>query len=275
MSLSLEGLGVGYHRSPILPPVTATATAGRLTVLLGPNGSGKSTLLRTVAGLQPALSGAVRLSTAGAEPVDVLGMGVRDRARRVAVVLTDRFDGAQLTGGDLVALGRHPHLRVGGRLRDADRTAIRSALSAMHADELAGRKLVEMSDGQRQRVLVARALAQDPALLLLDEPSAFLDAPSRIDLLAVLADVAAERQIPVLVSTHDVEAAIRTGQDGWLIDPAAGELGELVTGTVAELSRAAIGRAFDTDRVRFDPGDVSFRLRSSPLAGRSAPERHG
>lgn len=256
MSLVLDRLGVGYRHTPILPPVTATAVAGRLTVLLGPNGSGKSTLLRTVAGLQPALGGAARLAGTGPGPVDLLGIGVRERARRVAVVLTDRFDGALLTGGDLVALGRHPHLRVGGRLRDADRAAIGAALSAMHAADLAGRKLVEMSDGQRQRVLVARALAQEPSLLLLDEPSAFLDAPSRIDLLAVLSEVAAQRQIPVLVSTHDVEAAIRIGQDGWLIDR-----GELVTGSVEELSRSAIGEAFDTARVRFDPTAVTFRLR--------------
>jgi iron complex transport system ATP-binding protein len=253
--LELSALTVGYGRTAVLQPVSETARPGRVTVLLGPNGSGKSTLLRTVAGLQPALAGRVRLGTQ-----DLLSMDPRARARELAVVLTDRFDVGLMRGADVVALGRHPHLGITGSLKPADHAAIGRALSAVHAEELADRRLAEMSDGQRQRILIARALAQEPALLLLDEPSAFLDAPSRIELLAVLRRIAAQRRIPILVSTHDVEAAIRVGQDGWVIDQ-----GSVRSGTVDSLARNVIGEAFDTPAVRFDPADATFRLRRDRL----------
>lgn len=250
-ALHLRQLSVGYRHTALLDPVTQDASPGRVTVLLGPNGCGKSTLLRVVAGLQPALSGDVRLG-----PTPLAGLDPRSRARRIAVVLTDRFEPGLLRGADVVALGRHPHLGFSGGLRPADHAAIAAALADVHAEDLAGRLLQEMSDGQRQRILIARALAQQPELLLLDEPSAFLDAPSRIELLAVLRRIAVERDIPVLVSTHDVEAAIRAGQDGWVIDR-----GVLRSGTVEALADSVIGEAFDTPRVRFDPTDATFRLR--------------
>ncbi|WP_029137858.1 ABC transporter ATP-binding protein [Nakamurella lactea] len=250
-SLRLAGLSVGYRKRPVLQPVTESAEPGRVTVLLGPNGSGKSTLLRTVAGLQPPLAGQIHLGDD-----DLLAMDPRARARQLAVVLTDRFEVGLLRGGDVVALGRHPYLGMGGSLRPADRAAVAAALAAVHAEELADRLLAEMSDGQRQRILIARALAQEPRLLLLDEPSAFLDAPSRIELLAVLRRIAEQRGIPILVSTHDVEAAIRAGQDGWVIDQ-----GRMRSGTVEMLARTVIGDAFDTPAVRFDAADSTFRLR--------------
>lgn len=249
--LDLTGLRVGYRKTSVMAPVSERAQPGRVTVLLGPNGSGKSTLLRTIAGLQPALAGTVRLGE-----VDLLSMDPRARARELAVVLTDRFEVGLLLGGDVVALGRHPHQGAGASLKPADRTAIAAALAAVHAEDLAGRRLAEMSDGQRQRILIARALAQEPSLLLLDEPSAFLDAPSRIELLAVLRRIAAERHIPILVSTHDVEAAIRAGQDGWVIDR-----GVIRSGPVEALAQKVIGESFDTPAVRFHPGDATFRLR--------------
>jgi iron complex transport system ATP-binding protein len=249
--LELAGLLVGYRKTPVMAPVSQRAQPGRVTVLLGLNGSGKSTLLRTIAGLQPALAGTVRLGE-----VELLTMDPRARARVLAVVLTDRFDVGLLRGGDVVALGRHPHLGAGASLKPADRAAMAAALVAVHAEDLAGCRLAEMSDGQRQRILIARALAQEPSLLLLDEPSAFLDAPSRIELLAVLRRIAEERLIPILVSTHDVEAAIRAGQDGWVIDR-----GVIRSGAMESLARKVIGESFDTPAVRFHPADATFRLR--------------
>jgi len=257
--LVLEGFSVGYQagwRRPdkiILAGLDLRAAAGRVTVLLGPNGSGKSTLLRSIAGLQRPLAGAVTLagdSLAGLDP--------RARAARLAVVLTERFDPGLLRGGDVVALGRFPHQKRSGTLRPADQRAVTDALTAVHAEDLVEVLLARMSDGQRQRVMIARALAQEPALLLLDEPSAFLDAPARIELLAVLRRVAAERGIPVVASTHDVEAAVRMGQDGWLIGPGS----RCTTGTVAALAASgAIGASFDTTAVTFEPGSGMFRLR--------------
>jgi len=247
--------GQGWRRPPtvVLHEVSLRAAAGRVTVLLGPNGSGKSTLLRSVAGLQRPLGGRVLL---GGQSIGELDP--RRRAAQLAVVLTERFDPGLLRGGDVVRLGRYPHRTGAGNLTAADRAAIARAMAAVHADGLEDVALTRMSDGQRQRVMIARALAQEPALLLLDEPSAFLDAPARIELLALLRRIAAARGIAVVASTHDVEAALRMGQDGWLIGP-----GSLVTSApVADLAAGgAIGAAFDSPAVAFDPESWTFRLR--------------
>lgn len=257
--LLLSGVTVGYpggvRRSPVvvLRDVSLRADAGRVTVLLGPNGSGKSTLLRSVAGLQRLLGGRVLLAGTSITDLDP-----RQRAARVAVVLTERFDPGLLRGEDVVRLGRYPHRNSAGNLTATDRAVIAGALGAVHADGLETVALARMSDGQRQRIMIARALAQEPSLLLLDEPSAFLDAPARIELLALLRRIAAERGIAVVASTHDVEAAVRMGQDGWLIGPGA----VVTSAPVEELAAGgAIGAAFDTTAVTFEPGSGMFRLR--------------
>ncbi len=265
--LVVTGLSVGYpvrhglsrSERPVLAGVSVRAAAGRVTVLLGPNGAGKSTLLRSIAGLQRSLAGEVTLA---GQPL--LAQDPRARAGRLAVVLTERFDPGLLRGLDVVSLGRFPHRRGLGSFSAADRLAVSDALAAVHAEDLADVMLARMSDGQRQRIMIARALAQSPALLLLDEPSAFLDAPARIELLAVLRRIAGERSIPVVASTHDVEAAVRLGQDGWLIGP-----GPTVTsGTVESLaSSGAIGAAFDTAAVSFEPESGRFGLRPPQAPG--------
>ncbi|HEY5878177.1 MAG TPA: ABC transporter ATP-binding protein, partial [Nakamurella sp.] len=245
--LLVEHLTVGYSMRrgftrtdrEVLRDVSVRAAAGRVTVLLGPNGAGKSTLIRSIAGLQHPLAGSVVLAGESLPDLDP-----RTRAARLAVVLTERFDPGLLRGKDVVELGRFPHRTRAGSFTDADRRAVDQSFAAVHATDLADVLLARMSDGQRQRIMIARALAQSPALLLLDEPSAFLDAPARIELLAMLRRVAAERRIPVVASTHDVEAAVQLGQDGWLIGP-----GSRVTGgPVRDLATSgAIGAAFDTD----------------------------
>ena len=255
--LVVDGLVVGYPRRRgrdrvVLREVSVRAAAGRLTLLLGPNGAGKSTLLRSIAGLQHPLSGRVTLGGESLPDLDP-----RERAARLAVVLTERFDPGLLRGRDVVELGRFPHRTRTGSFTAADRAAVDDALAAVHATDLVDVLLAQMSDGQRQRVMIARALAQAPRLLLLDEPSAFLDAPARIELLAVLRRIARERDIPVVASTHDVEAAVQLGQDAWLIGPA----GQVGSGPVRELVQGAIGRAFDTADVVFDPATGRFGLR--------------
>jgi len=253
--VSVGYAGPGWRRPPtvVLHDVSLRAVAGRVTVLLGPNGSGKSTLLRSVAGLQRLLAGEVFLAGEQLTRIDP-----RRRAAQVAVVLTERFDPGLLRGADVVRLGRYPHRTSAGNLTAIDRAVIAEAMAAVHAEELGDVQLTRMSDGQRQRIMIARALAQEPALLLLDEPSAFLDAPARIELLALLRRIAAVRGIAVVASTHDVEAAVRMGQDGWLIGP-----GSLVTSApVGELAAGgAIGAAFDTPAVAFEPASWTFRLR--------------
>ncbi|WP_218603937.1 ABC transporter ATP-binding protein [Pseudonocardia abyssalis] len=254
MTLHLDHLTVGHRRGPaVLSGVSLDARPGELTALLGPNGAGKSTLLRTVAGLLPAVAGSVSLGG-----TDLPALAPAERARRVAVVLTERVDGGLLTARELVGLGRHPHTGARGTLRAADHAAVDDALAAVRAAEFADRRVGRLSDGERQRVLVARALAQAPDLLLLDEPTAFLDAPSRVSVTGLLRRLARDRGIVVVVSTHDVELALRVADRVWLLDRAGG----VRTGAPADLvADGAVGAAFDSDELRFDPGAGTFVMR--------------
>lgn len=261
--VQLDRVSVGYRRgathagrrnSVVLSDMTVSAVPGRVTLLLGPNGAGKSTLLRTITGLQPALSGRITV-----DGTDVRRMSPLVRARRIAVVLTERFEPGLLTGGDVVTLGRHPHRGPAGRLTNGDRAAVEQALSVMHAENLVDTRLAEMSDGQRQRIMVARALAQQTTTLVLDEPTAFLDGPARTELLARIHDIAASRNIAVLLSTHDVESALELGGDGWIV----GEHRLIAAGAMSSLvADGAIGAAFDTPSVRFNRDSSRFTLRN-------------
>jgi iron complex transport system ATP-binding protein len=244
--LTTSGLTVGHRRRAVLHDLDLEAVG--FTALLGPNGTGKSTLLHTVAGLLPPLRGRVEL-----DGTDLGRLDPTARARRVAVVLTERVEPGLLTVRELVALGRHPHTGARGALRPADHAAVDVALEAVRMTGFAARRAAHLSDGERQRVLIARALAQEPDLLLLDEPTAFLDAPSRVAVTGLLARVARERGIVVLASTHDVEPALRTAGRIWLLDRS----GHPTQGTPAELT-GAIGAAFDSDELSFDPVTGTF-----------------
>lgn len=260
-ALSVSRVTTGYSvRRPLRAPAAhvvatgldATARRGDLTALLGPNGSGKSTLLRTICGLQPPLAGAVTL-----DGRDVRDMAADEVARTVAVVLTDRVDPGLLSGRELAGLGRTPHLGIGGRMSARDHAVVDWALDAVGAIHLADRPASDMSDGERQRVLTARALAQEPALLVLDEPTAFLDVPSRVALVELLRRAAREQDLAVVMSTHDLELALRVADHVWLLDHA----GRLDTGTPGQLARSGrIGAVFDSRTLRFDPGSGVFVL---------------
>ncbi|MBT2451402.1 ABC transporter ATP-binding protein [Streptomyces sp. ISL-43] len=260
--LATRGLSVGYRsRSPwgrgtrraVLSGLDLVARAGELTVLLGPNGAGKSTLLRTLCGLLPPLSGHIRLSGDSIEHQPPAAL-----ARRLAVVLTDRIDAGLLSARELVSLGRHPHTGFTGRLTPADHAAVQWALEAVGAGHLADRPAAELSDGERQRVLTARALAQEPEVVLLDEPTAFLDVPSRVALTVLLRDLARDKGLTVVVSTHDLELALRVADAVWLVDRDS----RVHTGAPEDLIRTgAVGAAFDADHLAFDPLSGSFGLR--------------
>jgi iron complex transport system ATP-binding protein len=257
----LEGLAVGHRTGRRRPPrtvlagVSATAAAGELTVLVGPNGTGKSTLLHTVAGLLAPLAGTVHVD--GAALADLLPA---ERARRLAVVLTERVEPGLLSVEEVVALGRHPHTGPTGALGARDREAVAAAVTAAGAQHLAGRRAAELSDGERQRVLVARALAQEPAVLLLDEPTAFLDVSGRVALLGLLHRLARDQGLAVLVSTHDLEPALRIADRVWLLDRA----GRLRAGPPEQLvADGAVGEVFDAPGLAFDPGAGTFTVRTA------------
>lgn len=255
--LSTHALSVGYRMGrgrsrTVLPELDLSLHSGELVCLLGANGTGKSTLLRTLAGLQPPIAGSVRLrGTSLAE------ISKQQRARDIAVVLTGQVEVGALRGRDLVAMGRAPYTGWAGRLRDSDEHAVDRALGATGAHDIAQRTLDELSDGERQRLMVSRALAQQPSVVLLDEPTAFLDAPRRAELTAVLRRLSRETGIAALLSTHDVELALRNADRVWLVLPDGGT----VVGAPEDLAiSGALHEAFGGREFAFDALAGGFRV---------------
>ena len=256
--LEARTLSVGYggrRRTVVLSDVDAALRRGECAALLGPNGSGKSTLLRTLAGLQRPLGGAVLL---GGRELARLTPG--QIARELSVVLTEPIDAAQLTAWDVVALGRAPHAGFSGRLSKADRAAVRAALTETSAVALAPRPLHDLSDGERQRVMIARALAQEPSVILLDEPTAFLDLEARADVARLLRRLAREdagRERGILITTHDFDLAMQIADRLWLIR----RDGSLAVGAPDELAeRGELAALFSHSAVRFDAESRRFEL---------------
>ena len=255
--LQARGLAIGYapRRRPrveVAAGLGVELLAGELVCLLGPNGAGKSTLVRTLAGLQEPLEGQVLLHGR-----DLHALAEGERARHLGLVLTERVDTGNLSAYALAALGRYPYTGWDGRLSSADEEVVRWAMEAVGARELAARGAGELSDGERQKVTIARALAQEPAVLLLDEPTAFLDLPRRVEIVQLLRRLAGEGDRAVLLSTHDLDLALRSADRLWLLPPG----GPLQTGAPEDL---VLSGAFQSTFGGFDPATGSFQMSREP-----------
>lgn len=252
--LTLDALTCGYGapRGAVLDPASLTVSPGAFVCVLGRNGAGKSTLMRTIAGLQPALSGSARL-----DDVDIAAMAAGERARRVAVVLTERPSSPGLTVDDVTRLGRQPYTGWHGRFSAADAAIADEALAAVSATGFRGRLFDDLSDGERQRVMIARALAQAPRLMVLDEITAFLDLPGRVEVMALLRRRARETGVTVLLSSHDLDLSLQLADVVWLLD---GRGGLHVGDPDTLVARGLIGAAFDNDEVAFSAARGRFEL---------------
>lgn len=254
--LSAEGLAVGYRlarRSAVCVAagIDLALHAGEIVCLLGPNGAGKSTLMRTLAGMQRPLAGRALLG--GDEvcrlPADAL-------AKRLSVVLTERPDLGLMNGYALVALGRYPYTDWTGRLSRYDRAVVRWAVEAVGATDLAERPVMSLSDGQRQKLMIARALAQETDIILLDEPTAYLDLPRRVEVMQLLKRLATETGRAILLSTHDLDLALRTADTFWLMSG-----GRVRCGVPEDLVLdGTFEAAFTSEGVTFDPATGAFRV---------------
>lgn len=252
--LRLTELAAGYDRKapPVVGPIDLDAAPGEFICILGRNGAGKSTLMRTIAGLQPAMSGEVELDGQA-----ITNMRGANRAQLIAVVLTERTFSPGLRVGDVVMLGRQPFTGWQDALSADDLSICEDALSQAGATDFRGRFFDDLSDGERQRVMIARALAQTPRLMVLDEITAFLDLPGRVEVMSLLRSQARARQFCVLLSSHDLDLSLELADRIWLLDGAGGVL----FGTPEELIESgAIGSAFDTPEVAFSPIRRRFEL---------------
>lgn len=222
-SITLSNLSVGYQqtrRTPIavLAGLNATLCSGRLTCLVGANGIGKSTLLRTLAAFQPPISGQMRYySDEQAAPINLATLSQARLARLVSVVLTAKPSVENLSVEQIVALGRSPYTNIWGTLRADDRRMVAWAMDVVGITGLRHRLVQTLSDGERQKMMIAKALAQDTPVILLDEPTAFLDYKSKVEVLDLLARLAHETNKMVLLSTHDLEQAVHAADALWVV----------------------------------------------------------
>ena len=251
--LETHNLCIGYRsNTPIATGITTTLNSGELVCLIGPNGAGKSTLLRTLAGMQKPLSGTVRL-----QGDDVTRLKPSQLARRLSIVLTTPVQNNMMSGYELVALGRHPYTDWMGRITAHDEAVIRWAIEAVGATDLATRQPGELSDGERQKMMIARALAQEPVLMLLDEPTAFLDLPYRIEIIRLLRQLARDTERTILLTSHDLDLALRTSNRIWLMPGN----GLLHTGAPEDLVLSgAFERAFHSQNIHFDLHSGTFKI---------------
>jgi iron complex transport system ATP-binding protein len=202
--LTCTELTVGYGKKAVLTDLNLTFRSGHFISLLGPNGAGKTTLLRTLSRhLQP-ISGHIELQGRALSEITAMEL-----AKFMAVVLTDKVSPPLFTVYEFVALGRYPHTDFLGRLDAADHRAVQRALADVHADDLAQCTFSDLSDGERQKALVARALAQQPQLLLLDEPTLHLDLKHRVEVMGILRNLCRSQNITVVASLHDVDVAAK------------------------------------------------------------------
>lgn len=242
--IRLDKLSVGYGSHPLLSEVSTEVGAGRLIALIGRNGTGKSTLMRTLMGLVPPMSGTIYL--AGEE---LCTMSARRRARTISLVNTELGRVEGLTAEAIVALGRAPYTDWLGRLDPHDHDAIAKAFEAVGIVDLRKRMTTTLSDGQCQRVMIARALAQEAPIILLDEPTAFLDLPGRYALCQTLRVLCHDEGRTIIFSTHELDIALAHCDDIWLIDTP--HLHALPTSEMVHSGH--LERLFATDSLRFDP----------------------
>ena len=197
-----RGLGDVYKRQPLLRDIALHAERGKILALIGPNGAGKSTLLKTLAAQLPTQGGAVLL-----DGQNLAAYTPNARARKLALMLPHTARTELTTCFDVAAAGRYPYTGRLGVLSDADKQQVRAALELVQAAPLADRDFTKISDGQRQRVLLARAICQQPELILLDEPTSFLDIKGKAELLAILKSLARDKKMAVILSLHELELA--------------------------------------------------------------------
>ncbi len=246
--LSIQNLTTGYRLKKgetrlLHQNLSATLSEGEFVAVLGPNGAGKSTLLKTVLGFIPALKGEISYGEKKLQDISI-----KELATKVSVVLTDKIEDTYVTVEEVLLTARYPYLSFAGDYKEKDRAVVDQAVSLTGIDALLMRKLHTLSDGEKQRVMIARALAQDTPLIFLDEPTAFIDSPGRVELMHLLKAIPSEGK-SILMTIHDVELALHFADTLWLL----GKDGSFEKGNPRELiNKGSINKLFDRGKVKFD-----------------------
>ncbi len=261
--LLTKNLCIGYHgrannlinrveAKKIAGPINLELYAGKLVCLLGANGAGKSTLIKTLSGIQVPLSGQVFI-----EDKPISKLSPQELATKLSLVLTETVRSWNLDVYSLISLGRFPYTGWLGNLSDEDLAIINFAIEAVNLLDFINRKVDELSDGEKQRVMLARALVQDTGLIILDEPTAHLDIPNRISLMGLLHTLSREQHKAILISTHELDLALQIADEIWLFDGN----GNLITGTPEELvMNDHFSSVFDKKGTLYDKSTGVFKM---------------
>jgi len=255
-TVELRGLETGYRvkgkNVVIGENLNAHLNKCELVCLLGPNGAGKSTLLKTLVGFIKPLSGHVMIMGR-----DIKEYNSNELSKLVSVVLTDNSDIKNMSVYDVIAMGRSPYTGFWGRLDQKDKKAVDNCLQWMGIEELKDRKMQTLSDGERQKVMIGKAIAQETPVIMLDEPTAFLDYPSKMSMLMLLRRMSKALRKTIFLSTHDVEHALQIADHIWLLDKKLG----LTTGSPEDLCiNGKIEEYFDNEGMTFDRRRASFSI---------------
>jgi len=254
--LTTQHLSIGYSRKGktdiIQSGLDLQLRAGELVCLIGPNGSGKSTLLRTLTGLQKSLAGKTLI-----DGKDITFIKQHEKALKLALVLTERVDIDNTSVYNLVSLGRHPHSDWWGNVTDQEDAIIREAITMVHMDHKMHQNINELSDGERQRAMIAKALAQDTPIIMLDEPTAHLDLPNRVEIMLLLHKLAHKTHKAILLSTHELDLALQAADRIWLISTDHG----VECGVPEDLVfNGSFNRAFQSNSYFFNAANGNFSM---------------
>lgn len=253
-TIQIRDLSIGYKigNKLVAENLNASVYSGELTCLLGVNGVGKSTLLRTLSGFQPLLEGEILLFDK-----DIETYTHKELSHIIGVVLTEKVEAQDMSVTELVNLGRTPYTGFWGKLNEEDERIVNQSIEAVNAKSLVNRPVQTLSDGERQKIMIAKALAQKTPVIFLDEPTAFLDYPSRVEILQLLLQLTRQNNKTIFLSTHDLELALQIADKVWLMDREKG----LTIGTPDELTRnGSLENFFHSDGIYFDSQAGMFRI---------------
>ncbi|MBD8346616.1 ABC transporter ATP-binding protein [Dysgonomonas sp. HGC4] len=258
-TIELKNLSIGYltknNRKVVASDINADIFSGELTCLLGANGIGKSTLLRTLSAFQPKLEGQINI-----EGKEIETYSEKQLSTLIGVVLTEKCDIKNMSARELIGLGRSPYTGFWGTLSDEDRAIVDKSISMVKIENLASRMVHTLSDGERQKVMIAKALAQETPIIFLDEPTAFLDFPSKVEIMQLLHRLSRETNKTIFLSTHDLELALQIADKIWLIDKHSG----INIGTPEDLSlNGHLTSFFARKGIIFDEETGLFRIENT------------
>ena len=258
-TIVLKDLGIGYTTKHgvrvVAEHINGAIRSGELTCLLGANGVGKSTLLRTLSAFQPKTSGEILFAEEDKQSREISDMSDKELSRKIGVVLTEKPDVRNMTVRELVSLGRSPYTGFWGTYSEEDLQIVDESISLVGIEQLSKRMVHTLSDGERQKVMIAKALAQQTPVIYLDEPTAFLDYPSKVEVLQLLRLISRQAGKTIFLST--VELALQLADTVWLMTHETG----MTIGTPKQLAQqGALGRFIERKGIAFDPETLAIRI---------------